>query len=206
MNASIKISQSKESKGFTLVEMLVVIGMIAALAGVSFPVYRSIQSKVEMQQLEMVFGSIERAVENFETEYNYLPYAAAAYPANDEWIRWGDNDIFVGTLMGLESTKNFKRIDFLEIAEAKGSGPHASPGPAGYTDGVVDNGDGTAALYSPSGMKYIFIVDHNLDGEITSVFPGGGVVTDKKIIFWTTLNTVWNNGSTDNWIANYPHT
>jgi hypothetical protein len=45
-----------------------------------------------------------------------------------------------------------------------------------------------------------------LDGEITSVFPGGGVVTDKKVIFGTTLNTVWNNGSTDNWIANYPHT
>ena len=54
MKAKTNVSKTKSRRGFTLVEMLVVIGMIAALAGISFPVYRSIQKKVEKQQLEMI--------------------------------------------------------------------------------------------------------------------------------------------------------
>ena len=49
MKAKTHLSQNKSRGGFTLVEMLVVISMIAALAGISFPVYRSIQKKVEKQ-------------------------------------------------------------------------------------------------------------------------------------------------------------
>ena len=74
MKAKTHLSQTKSRGGFTLVEMLVVIGMIAALAGISFPVYRSIQKKVEKQQVVMMYNASMRAVDNFETEYNYLPY------------------------------------------------------------------------------------------------------------------------------------
>ena len=139
MKAKTNVSKAKSRRGFTLVEMLVVIGMIAALAGISFPVYKSIQKKVEKQQTQMFYTSIERAVDNFETEYNYLPYAQAAYPAADSiYNHIGSTmDILTGILMGLESTKNFKQIKFLELKDAEGSGPHAAPGPAGYRDGVV---------------------------------------------------------------------
>ena len=81
MKAKTHLSQAKSRGGFTLVEMLVVIGMIAALAGISFPVYRGIQKKVEKQQFIMI-TAIDNAVENFETEYNYLPHVAA-YPGGD---------------------------------------------------------------------------------------------------------------------------
>ncbi len=57
MKAKTNVSKTKSRRGFTLVEMLVVIGMIAALAGISFPVYRSIQKKVEKQQVEMMYTS-----------------------------------------------------------------------------------------------------------------------------------------------------
>ena len=79
MKAKTNVSKTKSRRGFTLVEMLVVISMIAALAGISFPVYRGIQNKVEKQQVLMMYSSVERAVDNFETEYNYLPYIGAAY-------------------------------------------------------------------------------------------------------------------------------
>ena len=54
MKAKTHLSQNKSRGGFTLVEMLVVIGMIAALAGISFPVYKTIQKKVEKQQLKIL--------------------------------------------------------------------------------------------------------------------------------------------------------
>ena len=60
MKAKTNVSKAKSRRGFTLVEMLVVIGMIAALAGISFPVYKSIQKKVEKQQLQMMLNSLER--------------------------------------------------------------------------------------------------------------------------------------------------
>ena len=58
MKAKTNVSKAKSRRGFTLVEMLVVIGMIAALAGISFPVYRSIQKKVEKQQLQMMLFAL----------------------------------------------------------------------------------------------------------------------------------------------------
>jgi prepilin-type N-terminal cleavage/methylation domain-containing protein len=200
MNASTQTSQSKKSRGFTLVEMLVVIGMIGALAGISFPVYKSIQRKVEKQQVQMMFTSIERAVENFEAEYNYMPYAGTAYPAGDEQYYWagGLSSKFLGIVMGLESSVNFKQIAILELKEAEGSGPGStsSSGPHGYYDGVKIEGV-NATLYSKYGMHYAYRVDHNGDEEIANCRIGwnGGVtnpmVIGKRIALHTVSGTVW---------------
>jgi prepilin-type N-terminal cleavage/methylation domain-containing protein len=204
MNASTKTSKSKKSRGFTLVEMLVVIGMIAALAGVSFPVYRSIQKKVEKQQVQMMFTSIERAVDDFETEYNHLPYAGSSYPTADATHYW-DNPVLgkiFGVLMGLESSQNFKKIEFLEIQLAEGSGPAAAPGPAGYKNGVVVDGD-TATLYGPHGVHYAGCLDHDMDGDTyCNTLPE--TVIGKKIIFWTPNFPAWNKTKPD-WIKSWEY-
>jgi prepilin-type N-terminal cleavage/methylation domain-containing protein len=169
MNASTKTSQSKKSRGFTLVEMLVVIGMIAALAGVSFPVYKSIQKKVERTQYNMMVSGISRAVADFETEYNYLPLPGGA-PTQSGW--GGDCHIatdalrtaFITILVGQESAVNFKKIRFFECNEARG-------GPGSYYSGIVDNGDNTSSFYSPWGEQIQNItMDTNYDGIIFTPF------------------------------------
>ena len=121
MKAKTHLSQNKLRGGFTLVEMLVVIGMIAALAGISFPVYRSIQKKVEMRQLQMLVTSMDRAVDNFETEYNYLPYFASSYPTADSNYKDSTGDVskFFTELAGLTTISNFKQIKFLEGSAPK---------------------------------------------------------------------------------------
>ena len=203
MKAKTHLSQAKSHGGFTLVEMLVVIGMIAALAGISFPVYKSIQKKVEKQQIFMTMNSIEQAVDNFETEYNYLPYVGAAYPTGDHAYWWGAStgglmSEFLGILMGLESTKNFKRIEFLELPEAKGSGPgnDTSLGPHGFTNGVVVNGN-KATLYNHVGMPYVARLDLNNDGKIANPrIPGGWpttspMVTGHRVLLNTSSESAW---------------
>ena len=191
MKAKTHLSQAKSRGGFTLVEMLVVIGMIAALAGISFPVYRGIQKKVEKQQVQMMYSSVERAVDNFETEYNYLPYAGNAYPVATADVQSGDAVMWrsdgsnthiteiMTILVGFETTVNFKQIRFFECQEAKESG-------ATYKDGLHDNGNNTVTLYDSYGYEYIFAkLDYNGDGIISQPLAGGDAtknVMGKKII------------------------
>jgi prepilin-type N-terminal cleavage/methylation domain-containing protein len=157
MNASTKTSRNKESRGFTLVEMLVVIGMIAALAGVSFPVYKSIQRKVEKRQLQMLMGSVERAVDNFETEYTYLPYLPGNYPTTDQNFKSSEGKtapIFTA-LVGLGDTCNFKKIKFLDASE-----------PESGKAGLEINGE-VADLIDPWGNGFQRIrLDYDNDGEV----------------------------------------
>jgi len=167
MKAKTHLSQNKLRGGFTLVEMLVVIGMIAALAGISFPVYRGIQKKVDRQQFIMIMDSIDRAVDNFETEYNYLPHVAA-YPGGDaslgNILKDAEVDQFISELYGMRTNSNFKAIKFFECQEAKPAG-------AGYRDGLHDNGNGTVTLYDSSGNPfYRMAVDYDMDGNIYDPF------------------------------------
>ena len=205
MKAKTHLSQTKSRGGFTLVEMLVVIGMIAALAGISFPVYRSIQNKVEKQKILMMYNSIERATDNFETEYNYLPYCLAAYPTSDTVLYWADGlggqfSVYLGVLMGLENTKNFKQIKFLEIDAAEGSGATVEPGPSGWKNGVVIEGT-QATLYNDIGMTYAARVDHDGDGEIADPRLGwpttNPMVIGKKIVLYTMPRPSWTPPWTD---------
>jgi prepilin-type N-terminal cleavage/methylation domain-containing protein len=170
MKAKKHLSQNKSRGGFTLVEILVVIGMIATLAGISFPVYRGIQKKMDKQSLSMGMQAITRAVDNFETEYNYLPYIGTSYPTTtadrlDDMghvLKEEDGDFsdFISMLMGLpNNTCNFKKIKFFEFKEASG-------GPGNYKDGLHISGT-TATLYDLWGQQHRRVyLDYNLDGQI----------------------------------------
>lgn len=158
MNVIANSLQQKKSKGFTLVEMLVVIGMIGALAGISFPVYKSIQAKVEKQQFEMMLNSLERAFANFETEYNYLPYSGLNYPSADaagaSILKDAAIDPIITALVapdGATADCNFKKIRFFE------------------SDSVVVTG-GVASLTNEWGSRYErMAIDYDRDGEI--IYP-----------------------------------
>lgn len=178
MKAKTHLSQNKSRGGFTLVEMLVVIGMIATLAGISFPVYKSIQKKVEKQQLEMEYRALERAVDNFQTEYNHMPYIGANYPVGDG-LYYNQTTELITVICGAGDTSNFKKINFFD------------------TDTVVDqvaalNGGGglvltaaTASYYLSYGNQPIaFRLDHNMDDRMVIEYGVGEIPTTKKIIFW----------------------
>ena len=60
MKAKTNVSKAKSRRGFTLVEMIVVIGMIAALAGISFPVYK-VDSEEGGEAAVAMMYSVDRA-------------------------------------------------------------------------------------------------------------------------------------------------
>ena len=159
----------------------------------------------------MMYNSIEGATDNFETEYNYLPYAEAAYPAGDTVLYWagglgGTFRVYLGVLMGLENSVNFKQIKFLELQAAEGSGETVEPGPSGWRNGVVIEGS-EATLYNDIGMTYAARVDHDLDGQIADPRLGwptsNPMVTGKKIVLYTKPIPSWGAPYTD-LITNLP--
>ena len=177
MKAKTNVSKAKSRRGFTLVEMLVVIGMIAALAGISFPVYKSIQEKVERQAISMDLASLDRAVDNFETEYNYLPYIGA-YPAADSQYDSAQIQQWMGVLVGAESVVNFRQIKFFEPREAKGSA-------GSYHSGLLTNNDGSVIFYTPWGTEILRMrIDHNMDGIINFAYGLGDTETSLKYIYY----------------------
>jgi prepilin-type N-terminal cleavage/methylation domain-containing protein len=186
MKVKINLYQAKSRRAFTLVEMLVVIGMIAALAGISFPVYNAINNKVAKQQLLITMNAIEVAVNNFETEYTYLPFVGETYPTGD--IDQSNNyglgsggsaeiDAFYTVLAGTQGTPaNYKEIKFLEINEPKGT-------PGNYKDGLLVNNDGSVVLYNPWGNRYeVVSLDTDLDGEVHTHMDWNVIIRGKRIL------------------------
>jgi prepilin-type N-terminal cleavage/methylation domain-containing protein len=175
MKAKLDLSQAESRRAFTLVEMLVVIGMIAALAGISFPVYNNIQKKVAKQQDEMLINSLEGAIDNFVTEYNYLPYWQAVYPSGVDAGSYDDNGHKIITvLMGLGNTCNFKGIQFFTTSkEAKDN-----------KNGIVISGT-DAYLYDRWGNAYGFRMDYNQAGVIPSPYSGALLISGLNSLILT---------------------
>ena len=202
MKAKTNVSKAKSRRGFTLVEMLVVIGMIAALAGISFPVYRSIQKKLDKQRMAMTYVALGKAIDNFETEYNYLPYIGAAYPdadANYYTLNAVNTfDQFLGVLMGRGNTSNFKQIEFFSTSEAEGSAPN-------FKSGIVDNGDGTVTLYTPwGGLSHGCRLDLNTDGVVRHPFKSAGNnLSMASCLYNPGPKLAW-AAPFDDWITDFP--
>jgi len=66
-------SAASNNKGFTLIEMLTVIAIIAILAGLLFPAISGARRKAQIAQAESEIKSIESALKAYYTEYGRWP-------------------------------------------------------------------------------------------------------------------------------------
>jgi prepilin-type N-terminal cleavage/methylation domain-containing protein len=70
------ISLKNKSKGFTIVELLIVIVVIGILATLVIVTFRGIQQKARDSQRQTDVTAISNAVEEFYAKYNYFPTLA----------------------------------------------------------------------------------------------------------------------------------
>jgi prepilin-type N-terminal cleavage/methylation domain-containing protein len=142
-------------RAFTLVELLVTIGIIALLAGILLPALRAAFVKAEKAQAQTDVKGIESAIRAYFNEYSKIP-APDGWQGNDkDASSASDSREVIHRLM----TNNPRRIVFLEVS----SGPS----------------DGT--FLDPWDTQYAVYLDTDYSGDLTvgsnKVFAPGAAVS-----------------------------
>ena len=90
----------KRSKGFTLIELMIVVAIIAILAAIAIPQYKKFQLKAKTSEAKTNLGAIRTAEEAYAAEndvYVFCGWTPDATPAADgkDWVTGSGHEGFV---------------------------------------------------------------------------------------------------------------
>ncbi len=147
--------------GFTLVEMLVVVAIIAILASILIPSVGAAQKSAKKRKAEVECNAIKTAVEQFFSDFKYMPWGdpddAKARVGDDKWTQTPDEH---KNAMSLLRGENKLRKAYLEISTRDAKGSSASE--------EEDEG----IFYDPWKNPYHIGMDRNLDQQVDYTYGG----------------------------------
>jgi prepilin-type N-terminal cleavage/methylation domain-containing protein len=182
-----KTQPLRRTNGFTLVELLVVITIIAVLAGAATPMALSAIQKAKKTRALNTCVGIASAVNSYYTEYGAMPKDGMSA---DTTVDTKTDIDFLNVLLGTETVDaplNTRAIKFLSVEEGK------KQGTTGGIDGLVYNKeDGKLeGLFDPWGGRYFVMLDGDYDEEI-KVQPAAA---DETKTLRGRRVAVWSNGA-----------
>lgn len=172
-------SRRHESRGFTLVELLVVISIIIVLAAMSFGAVQVAMKKTKMVETQTSATALITAINNFNSEYNRLPDVGMQ---GDEMTTDGVSGAELLTvLMGKEekgsSMQNPRQINFLTVKETK----IKKKGGLLYSR----SGGQIEGLYDAWGNPFTILIDDDYDDEIRDPIRQGNVIRNKVAVVYS---------------------
>lgn len=154
---------------FTLIELLIVIAIIAILAGLAFPAVQGALDSGKKAQARNDLQQIVMAVKAYQLEYGKLPLLSESASSGD--VPTNNSHLF-NVLRGTgnegeDKDMNPRKIAFIEPKVSK-----ARKGGLGIDNGI---------FYDPWGTPYQIRMDHNYDNQIQNFYTGNSAG-------WDTLN------------------
>ncbi len=151
----------KTSKGFTLVEMLVVIGIIAVLVSLMVPGANKARKAAMRMSASAEVSGIDIAIRQFYSDYSYYPDQSSSGD-----LDYTGDAVLVDILRGHDTTENPRGIVYLEIED--------------------DDLGGGGELIDPWENEYVILADGNFDNEVN--VPTYGVVSKPVAVMSTGPN------------------
>ena len=186
-------------RSYTLVEILMVVGIIAILVGLAIPVLNSARSSSRLNKASAECNSIALAIKNFETEYGQMPNPAAASDGAsaptatfNNLYAPTDNELKQESDVGTTSAY-YKLFTMLTMYDPSN---HTQKITSGYKNNVKkmvfldpppSYAEGKTYL-DPWGKPYTIL--YRVDGESSmefSLYAGSSEVNDRKIKLLTPI-------------------
>jgi len=167
----------KQANAFTLVELLVVIGIIAILMGLLFAGGRAVQQQAKRTQAKNDLAQIVTAVNAYYTEYGKYPVVTDDTPiANTSDLFYTLRAIASGTA-NIGNAANPRKIVFISPPDVKDPGTPVS--------GIGADGQ----YYDPWGTTYKVAIDGTYDNQISNPYGGsanaGPATLSTGVIAWS---------------------
>ena len=159
-------------RGFSLVEVLVVIAIIAVLAAVAYPIANKMIKKSKVEKNHAIAVTLERGIEDFYDEYGYFPIDAGS----DDELSQVDLVDMLNALAGNTKERNTKGKNFIS------SLADASNGRSGLVYGASND---ISALASSFGGQFQIILDGDFNEEIDEpALFGNATIKEKRSLIW----------------------
>ncbi len=161
-------STSGSLRAFTLLELLVVISIIAVLAGILLPVAGSVMTNARKVQAKNTEVQIVSAVKSFQTDYGVYPVTSTDSSNGTQDVTYGPSGPLASGLMDVllcngqpnDLALNTRRVTYLEMPAAKNLAKPA-------------NGIGQDRQpYDPWGTTYFIRVDSDYDNSVANPYTG----------------------------------
>jgi prepilin-type N-terminal cleavage/methylation domain-containing protein len=160
------LATGRRPAAFTLIELLIVIAIIAILAGLAFPALQGALNGGKKAQARNDVQQIAAAIRAFDLEYGRMPVSNVSNSSDDNSgdFYTEDSKGIIKALTAQDDTLNPRKIMFLEPRQAKNN-----------KSGVAEDG----TFYDPWGKSYVIKLDSNYNGK-TEYY---GVRYTKAIVF-----------------------
>ncbi len=175
------LTPSSLRRGFTLVELLVVIAIIAVLASLGFAGFNMAIQKAKKTSAQTCMGQLVLASDDYYEAYQQLPLGSTS---NQDEEQVTDNQL-MAALLGLTSAEeeNYKLESFFKFKAAKGKGQAAHDG--------IERSDNRAELLGPWLNKvkddryYRVMYNYDYDNELREPQAlGNEIIYDVKSLVY----------------------